>query len=491
MESKDNKNAIIAVVLSGIILFGWNYFFAPAPLEPAPVSSVANTVMGTTNSEKVDGSTTVDDGSIAQNTKNQKSTFVTFENENVKVTLNDKLELINILNYNGDYDLNKMFIDHSSKFFITTNNQKHQPSFKFTKISNTEYEILDANIGLSGHLTLNEKNFLVLNLKSASDFLPEMHLISTKVEVDDERKANSFILLGDGLERVAVGSEDRESFEFKFKWFGLDFNYFFYGYVLDTDVLYKAEALKNTLKIAPIGPVKNFNFSIVFLKKNYDELLLAGSNLDKTVDFGMWEVIAVPILHGLQYFYEVFKNYGLAIIFLTILMRFLTFPLQYKSFKSMKKMQVIQPELKIIKEKYKDNPQKVQQETMALFKKAGANPLGGCLPMLLQMPIFFAFYKVLFTSVELVDAPFYFWIADLSEKDPFYVLPVLMGLAMFLNMKLTPSTATDPAQQKVMMLMPVMFSIFMINLPAGLTLYILVSTIVGMLQQLFVFKRTT
>ena len=127
---------------------------------------------------------------------------------------------------------------------------------------------------------------------------------------------------------------------------------------------------------------------------------------------------------------------------------------------------------------------------MALFKKAGANPLGGCLPMLLQMPIFFAFYKVLFTSVELVNAPFYFWITDLSQKDPFYILPVLMGLAMYLNMKLTPTTTTDPAQQKVMMLMPVMFSIFMINLPSGLTLYILVSTIVGMLQQLFVYKRT-
>jgi YidC/Oxa1 family membrane protein insertase len=107
------------------------------------------------------------------------------------------------------------------------------------------------------------------------------------------------------------------------------------------------------------------------------------------------------------------------------------------------------------------------------------------------MPIFFAFYKVLFTSVELVDAPFYFWITDLSQKDPFYVLPVLMGLAMFLNMNITPSTTTEPAQQKVMMVMPVMFSVFMINLPSGLTLYILVSTVVGMLQQLFVFKRTT
>ena len=184
------------------------------------------------------------------------------------------------------------------------------------------------------------------------------------------------------------------------------------------------------------------------------------------------------------------QNYGISIVILTILMRFLTFPLQYKSFKSMKKMQVIQPELAKIKEKHKENPQKMQQETMALFKKAGANPLSGCLPMLAQMPVFFAFYQVLFTSVELVGAPFYFWISDLSVKDPYYVLPVLMGLAMFLNMKLTPTTTTDPAQKKMMMFMPVIFSVFMLNYPAGLTLYILISTVVGMAQQLFVYKKT-
>ena len=144
-------------------------------------------------------------------------------------------------------------------------------------------------------------------------------------------------------------------------------------------------------------------------------------------------MIAVPILRGLQFFYSIFPNYGISIILLTIIIRMLTFPLQYKSFKSMKKMQEIQPDLTKLREKYKDNPQKMQQETMALFKRAGANPLGGCLPMLLQMPVFFAFYRVLYSSVELVDAPFYFWIYDLSEKDPYYVLPILMGLAMVLN----------------------------------------------------------
>ena len=169
----------------------------------------------------------------------------------------------------------------------------------------------------------------------------------------------------------------------------------------------------------------------------------------------------------------------------------LTFPLQYKSFKSMKKMQVIQPELTALKEKYSDDPKRMQQETMALFKRAGANPLSGCLPLFLQMPVFFAFYKVLYTAVELVDAEFAFWILDLSQKDPYYVLPVLMSAAMFLNMKLTPSTSADPAQQKIMMFMPLFFGFIMKDLPAGLTLYIFISTIVGMLQQLFVYKRVS
>ncbi len=173
-----------------------------------------------------------------------------------------------------------------------------------------------------------------------------------------------------------------------------------------------------------------------------------GHHLNKSIDFGLWGLIAVPILRGLQFFYSVIPNYGISIILLTIIIRMLTFPLQFKSFKSMKKMQEIQPELTKIKEKYKSDPQRMQQETMGLFKKAGANPLGGCLPMILQMPIFFAFYKVLYSSVELVDAPFFGWIHDLSQKDPYYVLPVLMGLAMVLNQRLMPSPLVILSRKK-------------------------------------------
>ncbi len=153
-------------------------------------------------------------------------------------------------------------------------------------------------------------------------------------------------------------------------------------------------------------------------------------------------------------------------------------------------MQVLQPELLKIREKYKDEPQKLQKETMELFKKSGANPLGGCLPLLLQMPIFFALYRVIYEAVELVGSPFALWITDLSIKDPYYVLPVLMGASFFLQQKLTPSTTMDPTQQKMMMIIPLIFPFIMKDFPAGLNLYILVSTVLGITQQMFVFKTT-
>jgi YidC/Oxa1 family membrane protein insertase len=215
-----------------------------------------------------------------------------------------------------------------------------------------------------------------------------------------------------------------------------------------------------------------------------------GRFLKHSIDFGFWGFFAELILKGLQFFYTLIPNYGVAIILLTFLVRLITFPLQYKSFVSMKKMQVIQPELTKIREKFKDDPMRLQKESMDLFKKSGANPLGGCLPMLLQLPVFFAFYKVLYSAVELVDAPFIGWLTDLSNKDPFFVLPLLMTGAMFLQQKLTPTTVTDPVQKKVFMFMPLIFGFIMKDLPSGLSLYIFTSTILAIAQQLLVFKIT-
>jgi YidC/Oxa1 family membrane protein insertase len=207
----------------------------------------------------------------------------------------------------------------------------------------------------------------------------------------------------------------------------------------------------------------------------------------KVVDFGMFSIIAEPILDLMKLFYNWFKNWGVAIIVLTLLVRGITYPFTYMSYKSMKAMQKIQPEIARLKEIYKNDNQRLNVEMMKLMKDNKVNPMGGCLPMILQLPIFWALYQVLQNSIELYHSPFVLWITDLSMKDPYYVLPVLMGVTMFAQQKMTP-TAMDPSQAKIMMIMPIFFSFLMANLPAGLTLYIFVSTLFGIFQQLFMMK---
>lgn len=230
---------------------------------------------------------------------------------------------------------------------------------------------------------------------------------------------------------------------------------------------------------------KELKFALKFYvgPKKYTELSKV-PGLKKLIDYGTFTVFAYPLLELLRFFYKFINNYGLAIILLTVLVRALFYPLSQKSMKSMKEMQKLQPKIALLKEKYKDDQKKLNEEQMALFKAHKVNPAGGCLPMLVQLPVFIALYAVLGNSIELFHAPFFGWIQDLSTKDPFYIYPILMGGAMFVQQKMTPSASVDPAQQKMMLFMPVIFTFMMINLPSGLTLYIFVSTILGVIQQL-------
>ncbi len=211
--------------------------------------------------------------------------------------------------------------------------------------------------------------------------------------------------------------------------------------------------------------------------------------LGHAVDFGWLTVFAHPLLAIMKWFYGVAGNWGVAIILLTLLVKLLTFPLTYKSMKSMKQMSAIQPELQKIREKHKDDKEALNREMLTLMRSKGYNPVAGCLPMIIQMPVFFALYRVLYSSIELYHAPFFAWIADLSLKDPFYVTPVLLTATMFFQQKLTPNTATDPMQQKMMQWMPVIFGVFMISLPSGLSLYMLVNAVAGIVQQIFLNKK--
>jgi YidC/Oxa1 family membrane protein insertase len=242
------------------------------------------------------------------------------------------------------------------------------------------------------------------------------------------------------------------------------------------------------------GSEKVYTYKLYFGPKKLDILKAIGSNLDKAVNFGWFDVIAQPTLYLLNFFYGIFKNYGVAIILVTILFKAVFWPITHKGLKSMRNMQKLQPKMAKLKEKYKGDPTKMNQEVMNLYKTYKVNPLGGCLPMVLQIPVFFALYKVLLMCVELRHAPFMLWITDLSAPDRLYigmdipyvggipVLTLLMGGSMFLQQKMTPTTA-DPTQAKIMMFLPVVFTFMFVNFASGLVLYWFVNNLLAIFQQ--------
>ena len=216
-----------------------------------------------------------------------------------------------------------------------------------------------------------------------------------------------------------------------------------------------------------------------------------GNHLVRMIDYGWFgnkfAFLVKPLLKVLAYFYGVTQNYGWSIIFLTVIIKLLFFPLTHKSFKSMKGMTKIQPYVKVIQERNKDDRKQMNEELLELYKKHKVNPVGGCLPMLLQIPVFIALYHALFFSIELRGAPFIGWITDLSVADPYYVTPVIMGITMFLQQRMTPSIG-DPMQQKIMMFLPIVFTFLFISFPAGLVIYWTVNNILTISQQYYIYK---
>jgi YidC/Oxa1 family membrane protein insertase len=211
-------------------------------------------------------------------------------------------------------------------------------------------------------------------------------------------------------------------------------------------------------------------------------------NLDRTVDFGWLFFIALPLFIVLDWFYGLVGNWGVAIILLTVLVKAVFFKLSATSYRSMARMRAVAPQLTRLKELYGDDRQRMSQEMMALYKKEKINPLGGCLPILVQMPVFISLYWVLFESVQLRHAPFMFWINDLSVMDPYFILPLLMGASMMIQMSLNP-TPPDPMQAKIMKMMPIVFTIFFLWFPAGLVLYWLTNNILSITQQWYITRK--
>ncbi|WGE54871.1 membrane protein insertase YidC [Actinobacillus equuli subsp. equuli] len=223
--------------------------------------------------------------------------------------------------------------------------------------------------------------------------------------------------------------------------------------------------------------------------KDQKEMEATAANLDLTVDYGWAWFIAKPLFALLTFIQSIVTNWGLAIIGVTLVVKTILYPLTKAQYTSMAKMRMLQPKIQEMRERFGDDRQRMSQEMMKLYKDEKVNPMGGCLPILIQMPIFIALYWTFMEAVELRHAPFFGWIQDLSAQDPYYILPLLMGGSMFLLQKMSPTPVADPVQQKVMTFMPVLFTVFFLWFPSGLVLYWLTSNLITIAQQWLIYRN--
>jgi YidC/Oxa1 family membrane protein insertase len=314
------------------------------------------------------------------------------------------------------------------------------------------------------------------------------------------------LLKGTTLEELKPGKlGEPKTFKDDLRWIAQEDKYFFSAIVPAGKVEEaRAWTYNNSPVIAFKGTPGENKFYIYAGPKDHDSLAKLNLGLEHIIDFGFFSIIARPLFWVLKFFYRFLGNYGWAIVLLTIVVRIPFIPILNKGQKSMKKLQELQPKMSEIKEKYKKDPQKMQAEMMELYKKYKVNPMSGCLPMLLQIPVFFALYKVLLIAIELRGAPFMFWIKDLSGPDTLFghfpqwlpllagsavgPLPIVMGITMVIQQKMTP-TAGDPRQAKMMMLMPIVFTFMFLNFASGLVIYWLTNNILSIIQQFFVNRK--
>lgn len=274
-------------------------------------------------------------------------------------------------------------------------------------------------------------------------------------------------------------------------------NFYVYANKL-SDEVYQAGIKTHAVILAANESVDNKNilYTGPIITKNFETIIqdFSDSNkpsgLDKLIDYGLLSFISVVIFWLMTLIHEFCSNWGLSIIIVTILIKLLFYPLSTKSYKSMAKMRTLQPRMKKLQEIYKGDRQKLGRKMMEMYKEQKVNPASGCLPILIQIPVFIALYWVLLESVQLRQATFVLWIHDLSSKDPYFVLPVLMGISMLIQQKISP-VSSDPIQAKVMLLMPIVFTVFFASFPSGLVLYWLTNNIISILQQWYITKKYT
>ncbi len=376
---------------------------------------------------------------------------------------------------------------------------------------------------LTKRFTFDPNTYLIdlsVTIQNKSDQrLSDRLVLSLRTPVIED-KGYAFVgpsaLIDDNLEQIKIKNiEDKSEYNGNIKWIGVEDRYFISSIMPGSETKGRMKlALENDTVVnqlinpafdIPPGAKQAFQFQIFMGPKSMALLDSLGHDLGKALNFGFFNFIAKPCLWFMNQIHNVIPNYGIAIILLTIFTKILLWPLGNKSYKSMSEMKKLQPLMTEIREKYKNDKQKMNQELMGLYRTYKVNPMGGCLPMVLQIPVFFALYRMLYQAIELRHAPFLLWINDLSAPDrlfdfgfsipfmePPYGIPVLtiiMGATMLLQQKMSPPPG-DPTQAKMMMLMPIVFTFIFINFSSGLVLYWLVNNVLSISQQYYVQKKT-
>ena len=554
----DSKNVIAAISLSAAVIIIYGLFFAPPPPDPKKINNGKNNIVEST-SEAPSLDQNVEVSKISRNEAIENEDRVQFENSTVigsislvgasiddltfkkyTNTLNgdDNVILLNPKKVEDGYYIetgwataNKNInLPNSKTIWTIEGNNKLTPNspikLSWTNDQNIKF-IKDISIDDQYLFKVNQT--IINNSEKTYNFYPSGQIIRNLApEIID------FFILHEGLigvfddQLVEEDYDDIEEKKFSINadkgWLGITDKYWITSLIpqenrkFRTDFDYKNKFRANFIETSAteIGAneTKSNEIKIIIAAKEVDIIDGYAENLniskyDLAIDWGWFYFLVKPLFFLIDYFFKLTGNFGIAIILITICIRIVFFPLANYSFKSMAKMKVLQPEMTRLKELHKEDKMKLQQEMMALYKKEKVNPVSGCLPIFIQIPFFFAIYKVLFVTLEMRHQPFYGWIKDLSERDPTSIFnlfglipwdppsflligvwPCLMGLSMYLQQKLNP-TPPDPIQAKIFAFFPLFLTVILAPFPSGLVIYWTINNILTMAQQYVIIKRTT
>jgi len=497
------KRIMIATAVSFVFFMAYSYFFMPQQTTTQTQKSVTKSVTKTESSNE--------DNKISKTEIKKSKIIATIKSSAFEVHIDD-------LGRISQYILEKnIFNDDKGHKLNLLGNKLPKPMeirFKDENLNkeafHTPVTIDKSDVVLNGKketITITQK-LKELTVKKIITFYPDGHYdLDVKLSKNEpyflavgyepQASVNMYAFHGailenpDGtLEKISDGDAEDKTFNAIKIAATVDQYYttFMYNLKNPLTIVETMDNKKDSVPVLYVKGDKDLSLHGYIGPKYVEVLKNINPELTKVVDYGFMTFLAKPMFTVLTFLYNMVHNWGVATILFVVLVRLILFPLTYKGMVSMYKLKELAPKMKELKEKYGKDPQKFQMKMMEIYKKEGANPLGGCLPMLLQIPIFFAIYRVLINAIELKGAGF-LWISDLSSMDPYYILPVLMGLTMYLHQRVTPNNFTDPMQEKIFKFLPLIFTFFFFTFAAGLVLYWTTNNVLSFLQQLIINKK--